>query len=319
MTDARTLTAALGGRWSGRSGSARCPAHADNRPSLSLSDAADGRLLWHCHAGCDPLDVLAALKRRGLLGSGRDAGADPTVERERQRAERIGRERAIRRAQMTWAEAQPVAGTLAERYLRARACDYGKIFVPSQARARTAYESATHARTVQHVPPLRFHPRCWHPTALRLPAMLAAVTVGQEVVAIHRTYLAEPGKKATVEPQKAMLGPVMGGAVRLAAGAGPLVVAEGIETSLSVAMALSDASPRVWAALSAGGMAALRLPEEQPGELAIAPDGDAAGRSAAAELARRAHGLGWRVRVMEPPTGGRDWNDVAMEAAHEHA
>jgi hypothetical protein len=43
------------GRWS-----ARCPAHDDRSPSLSLRDAGD-RLLVHCHAGCHPEDVLRAL------------------------------------------------------------------------------------------------------------------------------------------------------------------------------------------------------------------------------------------------------------------
>lgn len=33
--------------------SARCPAHDDKRNSLSISEGDDGRLLLHCHAGCD--------------------------------------------------------------------------------------------------------------------------------------------------------------------------------------------------------------------------------------------------------------------------
>lgn len=44
------------GRWM-----AQCPAHDDREPSLSLTEADGGRVLFHCFAGCDPEDVLNAL------------------------------------------------------------------------------------------------------------------------------------------------------------------------------------------------------------------------------------------------------------------
>jgi len=40
---------------------ARCPAHDDREPSLSISEGADGRALVHCFAGCAPEAVAAAL------------------------------------------------------------------------------------------------------------------------------------------------------------------------------------------------------------------------------------------------------------------
>ncbi len=40
---------------------ARCPAHDDRGPSLSIAEAADGRVLVHCFGGCTPLAVLEAL------------------------------------------------------------------------------------------------------------------------------------------------------------------------------------------------------------------------------------------------------------------
>lgn len=40
---------------------ARCPAHEDRSPSLSIKDVGDGRTLIHCHAGCGALDVLDSL------------------------------------------------------------------------------------------------------------------------------------------------------------------------------------------------------------------------------------------------------------------
>lgn len=44
------------GRWS-----AICPAHADRRPSLSIRELDDGRLLLHCFGGCGVDEVVGAL------------------------------------------------------------------------------------------------------------------------------------------------------------------------------------------------------------------------------------------------------------------
>ncbi len=287
MTDARTITAALGGR----AGLAYCPAHPNTRtPALSLKDGDDGKLLVHCFAGCSGVDVLAALRSLGLLEGRSDWKPDPQ-KAEQHRLEREAKERRrIDQARRCWAEAGPIAGTLAERYLWARGinCD-----LP---------------------PTLRFHFNCWHgPSATKVPAMVAAVSVGRKVVGVHRTYLAEPGVKAFGNESKMMLGRCAGGAVRLSGGPGPLVVAEGVETGLSLLLGLQDASPRVWAALSTSGMAKLILPPD-PGELVLAPDGDAAGRKAALMLADRATTAGWWVRIMDCPDGA-DWNDIASEVA----
>jgi hypothetical protein len=40
---------------------ARCPAHDDRRPSLSISEGKGARALVHCHAGCAPERIVAAL------------------------------------------------------------------------------------------------------------------------------------------------------------------------------------------------------------------------------------------------------------------
>jgi len=176
---------------------------------------------------------------------------------------------------------------------------YGLAFCPAHPNLRT--------------PALRFAPDAWHMTAKRAPAMIGLVLIGNDSIGIHRTWLAEPGRKADLIPAKAMLGPCKGGAVRLSDGAGPLLVAEGIETALSLHNALGAPGTRVWAALSTAGVAGLRLPDP-PGDLIVAPDGDAPGRKAADTLATRAHALGWKVRMMQAPPG-RDWNDLAMEGA----
>jgi hypothetical protein len=43
------------GRWK-----ARCPAHDDRSPSLSIREGDDGRVLVHCHAGCATAAILEA-------------------------------------------------------------------------------------------------------------------------------------------------------------------------------------------------------------------------------------------------------------------
>lgn len=39
---------------------AKCPAHADRHPSLSISVSGDGKILVHCFAGCSALAVVQA-------------------------------------------------------------------------------------------------------------------------------------------------------------------------------------------------------------------------------------------------------------------
>jgi len=43
------------GRWV-----ARCPAHGDKNPSLSVRELEDGRVLVHCFAGCGVEDAVSA-------------------------------------------------------------------------------------------------------------------------------------------------------------------------------------------------------------------------------------------------------------------
>ncbi len=289
MPDARTICDALGGDWYGDYGLAFCPAHPNtDTPALSVTNAPNGKLLVFCHAGCDGRDVLAAMRKLGLLTGRMDwSQSQPKIQRRTAKEEAKKRHR-IQGAQRLWDQADPITGTLGQRYFEARGifCE-----LPQS---------------------LRFNPNCWHgPTAKFVPAMVAAVTIEAKLVGIQRTFLAEPGIKAFDEKSKMMLGPCAGGAVRLSDGHGPLVVAEGIETSLSVLSELLDENARVWAALSTSGMTGLVLPR-QPGELILAPDGDAPGREAAKKLADRATIAGWQVRITHCPDGC-DWNDLARE------
>lgn len=286
MTDARTLTMALKGRWHGGYGLAYCPAHYNTKtPALSLSDGAEGQLLAHCHAGCEFLKILDALKGLGLVeGQGNYIPPDPAeLAQRRRRANALQVQRGTQ-ARAIWDDAQPISGTLAEAYLRGRGI-------------------------IGNLPEtLRFYPECWHNSAQRIPAMIAQVE-GAEGFAVHRTYLDACGSKAGLIPNKAMLGTCKGGAVRLSGAAGPLVITEGIETGLSLFSGLLKGPAMVWAALSASGMQALSLPAV-PHKMIIASDSDdnGAGLRAAQALAQRSAALGWDVSLLPAPEG-QDWND----------
>lgn len=290
--DARNLTFEIGGRWYGCYGTAPCPVcqieRRKDQNALTLAEGRDGRLLLHCKkSGCDfgqVLDVAGVSPTDAISPAAASTfGYDP---REQEKA--VRRER---QATRLWNEAVPIENTGAEVYLRKRGI------------------------TCPLPETLRFHPECWHPSARRIPALVALVE-GGERIAVHRTYLDRDGSgKADVEPSKAMLGAVAGGAIRLAEGSGTMVIAEGIETALSLASGLLREPADIWAALSTSGVRRLHLPS-RPGRLVIAPDGDAPGYAAAHALAERADALGWAVSLLPAPEG-RDWNDVLIERAAE--
>ncbi|WP_328803252.1 DUF7146 domain-containing protein [Ruegeria haliotis] len=231
------------------------------------------------------MHVLDALKGLGLAGDRQEVlPRDGEIERKRREIEHLHNQRRADIARSVWQDAGSVHGTLAETYLRKRGI------------------------TCPLPTSLRYLDTCWHPSAKRLPALIGRVT-GSNLDALHRTYLCSDGTgKSKYTPSKAMLGATKGGAVRLTHTPGRLVVTEGIETGLSLLSGLMGGPLEVWAALSANGMKALRLPDH-PGDLVIAPDGDAVGRDAAKVLAQRAYALGWRVSLLPAPDG-YDWNDV---------
>lgn len=283
--DARTLTMTLRGKWHGRYGSAPCPVcqpeQRKGQNALTLADGAAG-LLAHCKkSDCGFRDILGAAHVAPCTLFPPDPIRAAKAEADR-RAEAKKREQ---QAWRLWQQAVPIRGTLAETYLR-------------EARGITCDLPDT----------LRYLPDCWHVTATRHPAMVALIE-GGDGFAVHRTCLRADGSgKADIDPPRAMLGTVAGGAVRLTDEGGPLVVAEGIETALSLTSGLLQRPATIWATLSTSGMRGLKLPVGT-GRLTIATDGDDAGRAAGHELAGRAHAAGWTVSTLPAPNG-RDWNDI---------
>ena len=143
--------------------------------------------------------------------------------------------------------------------------------------------------------------------------MVALVTGGSDdaPIGIHRTFLARDGSgKAPVTPNKMMLGPCSGGAVRLASARDVLMVGEGIETVLSAMQATGHPA---WAALSTSGLRNLDLPRGVRDVIVLA-DGDDPGEAAAQECARRWRREGRHVRIARPPRQ-MDFNDLLVRGA----
>ncbi|WP_346705079.1 AAA family ATPase [uncultured Agathobaculum sp.] len=61
MTLQEILSRLHGVHGSGKQYTARCPAHDDHNASLSIGQGDDGKILLHCHAGCDVENILSAL------------------------------------------------------------------------------------------------------------------------------------------------------------------------------------------------------------------------------------------------------------------
>jgi putative DNA primase/helicase len=208
---AEAIAKALHGRRVGDGWMARCPGHNDRDPSLSIRDADDGKVLLRCHAGCDQAQVIAELRRRGLWAEHGPPRSRPVRPQPRRamndRAEDTERTGA---ALSIWQATVPAVGTPVEIYLRSRGIG---IALP---------------------PTIRFHTGLRHPSGGTWPAMVALVSRGRDdaPLAIHRTFLSRDGAgKAAVEPQRMMLGPCRGGAVRLAPVGDTLMVGEGMETA----------------------------------------------------------------------------------------
>ena len=284
---AETIAQALGGRKTGGGWTARCPAHDDRTPSLSIRDADDNKVLVRCHAGCDQERVIAALRGRGLWS----VNASRSLSRRAHStpAERKPNQDDAKRSEVAlaiWQSARPAQGTPIESYLASR----GIRLLPPDA--------------------LRFHAGLRHPSGGIWPAMVALVTNGIDgsSVAVHRTFLArDGGGKAPVDPQKMMLGPCRGGAVRLAQPSDVLMVGEGIETCLAATQASGHPA---WAALSTSGLRSLDLPKNVRDVIVLA-DGDEAGEAAARDCAHRWKREGRRVRVARPRQG-LDFNDMLL-------
>ena len=268
-----------------RSWRGRCPA-CDYPSTFSVQAGRDGRPLLYC-ASCQDRDALAeaVASATGQERQHRPPDKDDAALRQRKQD----------RALALWRGSEPARGTPAECYLTARA-------LPALAVS----------------PALRFRADTPHPEGGRYPALIALVSAPDGApLAVHRTFITRDGRKATVEPVKASLGPVWGGAIRLDDHdpSWPLAIGEGIESAGAAGVLLGLPA---WAALAAGNMAkGLVLPPEAR-RIVIAADPDKAGRQAARDAWARWTAEGREVRIAVPDDGG-DFNDLLMARGANHA
>lgn len=204
-------------------------------------------------------------------------------------------------ARRLFAMSQPIAGTLAERYLAGRG-----ILLGPQERS------------------LRFHPGCYYRDLMTretqtLPALIAAVTgLEGRITGLQRTWLdpAGTGKAHLADPRRS-LGHLLGNAIWLGLQPGtpvPVMAAgEGFETMASLRMVMPGLP--VAAATSANHLADLAFP---PGcrRLYIAADADAAGRHGIERLSQRAGKAGILALALRPQLG--DFNDDLRHLGPAH-
>ena len=157
-------------------------------------------------------------------------------------------------------------------------------------------------------PDLRFHHAAWiHNDSgerIGLPAIIAAVRKNNDITAVHRTFLnaKEPIKANLSEPRRS-LGHLKGGACWLKTdGDDGLIVAEGIETALSVGMAFGGAA--IASGLNTYHLTVMEIPE-QYNRIMIAADKDTAGRQAAEKLIIKFKDR--KIKAVYPRLN--DWND----------
>ncbi|MCG2839488.1 toprim domain-containing protein [Sandaracinobacter sp. RS1-74] len=191
-------------------------------------------------------------------------------------------------ARRLFAMAQPISGTLVTTYLRTRGIT-----------------------DLHGTGSLRFHPRCYyrpgeHSPTETWPAMIASVTdLDGRQTGAHRTWLAPDGSgKAPIETPRRAMGDLLGHAVRFGVAGEVMAAGEGIETMLSLRMALPTMP--MAAALSAAHLPAILFPDTLR-RLYIARDNDPAGDDAMATLIERANAAGIEAIAVSPTLG--DFNE----------
>jgi Toprim domain len=200
-------------------------------------------------------------------------------------------------ARRLFAMSKPIAGTVAETYLRARGIT-----------------------DLHGVDCLRFQPRCYYRSPVDAPtetwpAMIAAVTDLQgHITGAHRTWLDPSGRdKAPLDTPRRAMGHLLGNAVRFGPASDVMAAGEGIETILSLRCVIPG-MPMV-AALSAAHLGAILFPSALR-RLYIVCDDDPAGDGAMNRLVDRARMAAIEALVLSPQREdfNEDLRHIGMDA-----
>jgi hypothetical protein len=255
----------------------------DRSPSLSIGDGQQ-RLVVHCFAGCDPRVVLDVLRQRGLLDGVRRRPANNNKRHQDPRSDSAEQyqKRQHEKASWLWSQRRPIAGTIAETYLRSRhimcPLPVTLAFLPSRKREHHPAMIATFALCDEPEP--------------------GVVGKPQDVNAVHLTLLKPDGSsKAAVDKPKLFIGRPLGRPIVIAPPNDLLALAigEGIEDALTVHAALGMGA---WAAGSGDMMVSLadKVPDYIEAVTVFA-HADRTGQNGARELAKRLHRRGIEVFI----------------------
>jgi len=242
----------------------------------------DGRVQVRCMAGCEPQDIIAVLKSRGLWHDDYDRTSQERLQQEQDEAKK--REHKLRvYARAIFDDAKPIRATIAETY----------------------FESRDLHTVVRMIEDIRYHHSCPRGDK-RQPAVIVAMRSidTNAVTGIQRIFLTPAGRK---DGKGMMLGTCGGAAMKLQKLQNhSLHICEGLETGLAI-LAM-DHGP-VWALGSTSNMQSFPV-IDSVSRLTIWADNDPAGIKAAEACSNRWARGGKTVEQKKPRQAGWDADNV---------
>jgi hypothetical protein len=289
----KALNALNGTRENGSGWEAKCPAHDDNTPSLSVGTNAEGAVLLNCHAGCSTEAVLDAA---GL--SWNDLFPDDAT-----------------RSKATPPEpAEPDSEGVPREDVKAwnSALLDGEKGAHRQARAYLTETRGLHLQNLRaHLVGLRHFRGDWW---ICFPVVKSGRVERVKRVAFDPTAGAWAGDSKKIRTDGGGSGLYF--TADLQSASGPLLVCEG---ELDAIHARGHGFPAVSGTAGAGTFRAewaREIAEAEREGVVICFDGDEAGRENAPEVARKLDAEGVEVRIAHLPDG-EDVNDVLTEEGPE--